>query len=67
MMVTAAHAVTRDELIQKVIEAGEIVKDNDLKTAVQKIEDLNGPYVWNNNVNYLFLMDINGKMLAHPF
>jgi cytochrome c len=62
-----AHAVTRDELINKCIEAGKIVKEQGLAAAIKIIEDTKGPFVWHNNVNYLFLMNLNGKMLAHPF
>ena len=67
LLVSTVYAVTRDELINKVIEAGNFIKQKNLKTAIQKVEDLNGPYIWNNNINYLFIMDINGKMVAHPF
>ena len=62
-----AHAVTRDELINKCIEAGQHLKNRGLDSAVKLIEDKQGPYVWHDNINYLFLMDTNGKMLAHPF
>ena len=61
------HAVTRDELINKCIEAGNIVKNQGLASAIKTIEDTKGPFVWHNDVNYLFLMNLNGKMLAHPF
>jgi cytochrome c len=61
------HAVTRDELINKCIEAGNIVKNQGLAAAIKTIEDTKGPFVWHNNVNYLFLMNLNCKMLAHPF
>lgn len=62
-----AQAVTRDELINKVFEAGKIIKDQGLENGIKQIEDTKGAFVWNNNVNYLFLMNIKGKMLAHPF
>ena len=67
LLAVSAQAVTRDELINKCIEAGQIVKSQGLDAAVKKIENLKGPFVWNNNVNYLFLMNLDGKMLAHPF
>ena len=67
LLAMPAHAVTRDELINRCIEAGKIVKAQGVNAAIKIIEDTHGPYVWNNNVNYLFLMNMDGKMLAHPF
>ena len=63
----AAHAVTRDELINKCLDAGKMLQEQGLDAAVKAIENKQGPYVWHDNVNYLFLMNIDGKMLAHPF
>ena len=67
LLTVFAHAVTRDELINKCMEAGAIVKNQGLHQAVKIIEDTHGPFVWNDNVNYVFLMNTEGKMLAHPF
>ena len=67
LLTIPAQAVTRDELINKCIEAGQIVKNQGLAAGTKVIEDLHGSFVWNNNINYLFLMNLDGKMLAHPF
>lgn len=67
LVTVPAHAVTRDELIKKCIEAGSILKNQGVIAAIKVIEDTKGPFVWHDNVNYLFLMDLKGKMIAHPF
>ncbi len=67
LLTVFAYAVTRDELINKCMEAGAVVKNQGLKSAIKMIEDPHGPFVWHNNINYVFLMNLEGEMLAHPF
>lgn len=62
-----AHAVRRDVIINKCKEAGGLLISQGVKAVAKIIDDTEGIFVWNNKVNYLFLMDINGKMIAHPF
>ncbi len=45
LLITPAHAVNRDELINKCIEAGVLIQKQGLKTAIEQIEDINGPFV----------------------
>jgi signal transduction histidine kinase len=62
-----ANAVTRDEIINKCLEASQLLTEKGLDAAAKMIEDKKGRFVWHNNVNYLFLMNLDGRMLAHPF
>ncbi len=59
----ASDSATREECMAKSKEAAEMVK-NDKEAAIQQIGDKNGPFVWKDT--YVFLMDLNGNMLAHP-
>ncbi len=67
LLAIPTQAVTRDELIKKCMDAGNIVKTQGLDAAIKAIEDTRGAFVWHDKINYLFLMDLKGKMLAHPF
>lgn len=62
-----AHAVRRDVIINKCKEAGTLLTSKGVKTVAKIIDNPDGIFVWNNKVNYVFLMDIKGKMIAHPF
>lgn len=62
-----AYAVRRDVIINKCKEAGALLNSNGVKTLAKIIDNPEGSFVWNDKVNYVFLMDINGKMIAHPF
>lgn len=62
-----AHAVSRDEIIKVCREAGELLSAEGLDSAIKAIGNPKGRFVWNNNVSYVFLMNMKGKMLAHPF
>ena len=58
---------TRDECISKFKEAASFVKSNGIKAAIAEISDQKNRFVWNNGISYVFLMDMNCRMLAHPF
>ena len=62
-----AFAVRRDVIIDKCKEAAGMITSKGIQKVAKKIDNPEGPFVWNNKVNYVFLMDISGKMLAHPF
>ncbi len=62
-----AYGVRRDDIIDKCKMAAGMIKSNGFKSAAKAIDDPEGMFVWNNKVNYVFLMDLSGKMLAHPF
>lgn len=67
LLVLPAQAVRRDVIIDKCKEASEVLKSKGIKTVTKAIDNPKGPFVWNNKVNYVFLMDLSGKMIAHPF
>lgn len=58
-----ATTSSRDECIAKCQEAARMLLDNK-EAAVAEISNKSGKYVWKDT--YVFLMDLNGKMLAHP-
>ncbi len=59
-----AEGATKDECIAKSKEAAALVNDKGLDAAIKAINDKAGPFVWKDS--YVFLMDLDGKMLAHP-
>ncbi len=70
LVVTAAAAqanesATKEECVVKCNEAATYVQNHDLEKAIEVIGDPSGPFVWKDS--YVFLMDLEGKMLAHPF
>ncbi len=60
----AAESGTKDECIAKCKEAAQLIKDKGLDEAVKEINNKTGKFVWKDT--YVFLMDLDGKMLAHP-
>jgi cytochrome c len=64
-MATSAFAenATKEEVIAKCKEAAEMVK-KDKAAGTAEIAKKDGSFVWKDT--YVFLMDFNGKMLAHP-
>lgn len=62
-----AHAVRRDIIINKCKEVAALLTSEGVKTVAKIIDNPEGIFVWNNKVNYVFLMDMKGKMIAHPF
>ena len=59
-----AESATKEEVIAKCQEAAKYIRDNGIDAAIQTISDKAGPFVWKDT--YVFLMNMDGKMLAHP-
>ncbi len=59
-----AESATKDECVAKTKEAAQMVTDKGLDAAIAAINKKDGPFVWKDS--YVFLMDLDGKMLAHP-
>ena len=69
LMFFASHAVaveraTTEECVLKTHEAAAIINARGLEESIKMIGDPKGPFVWKDS--YVFLMDLEGKMLAHP-
>ncbi|MFO7839022.1 MAG: cache domain-containing protein [Desulfosalsimonadaceae bacterium] len=62
---TAGQSATKEECVRNCREAAALVNSKGLETAIEKIADQDGPFVWKDS--YVFLMNLDGKMLAHPF
>jgi len=65
-LTTAVHAesaTTRDEVVAQCKAAAEMVLA-DKAAAIAEISNPNGRFVWKDT--YVFLMDFEGNMLAHP-
>ncbi len=60
----AAEMGTKDECVAKTKEAAKMINENGLDTASKEISNKQGKFVWKDT--YVFLMDLDGKMLAHP-
>lgn len=60
----AAETGTKDECVAKCKEAAAFVNEKGLDEAVKEINNKQGKFVWKDT--YVFLMDLDGKMLAHP-
>ncbi len=60
----AGEHATTEECIQKTHEAAAMINARGLEEAIKLIGDPKGPFVWKDS--YVFLMDMEGKMLAHP-
>jgi len=61
-----ALAGTRDDVIAKCKEAADFIKTQGVNAAIKEINNKNGRFVWNDGVSYVFLMNMNARMLAHP-
>jgi len=60
----AKESATKEECVVMCNKAATYIQNHDLEKAIQVIGDPNGPFVWKDS--YLFLMNLKGKMLAHP-
>ena len=60
----AADSATKDEVVSKCKEAAMLVKEQGINSAIKEIGNKEGSFVWKDS--YVFLMDMDGKMLAHP-
>jgi cytochrome c len=61
---TAQQAATKEECVIKCHEAAALINSKGLDEAIKEIGDPKGPFVWKDS--YVFLMNMDGKMLAHP-
>lgn len=62
--VAFADSATKEECVAKTKEAAKMINEKGLDAAVKEINDKKGKFVWKDS--YVFLMDFDGKMLAHP-
>jgi cytochrome c len=58
------ESATKEEVIAQCHNAGKLVQEKGIDAAIAAIGDKAGPFVWKDT--YVFLMDLDGKMLAHP-
>ena len=63
----SAYAAARDEVIDYCKQAATLIKNKGIEAGVKQIGDSKGPFIWNNGINYVFLMNMKGRMLAHPY
>lgn len=59
-----AEEATKDEVVAKCEDAAKLIQDQGIDAGIKAIGDKSGPFVWKDT--YVFLMDLDGKMLAHP-
>ena len=60
----AEKKATKEECVAKVKQAAKLIKEIGLETALQKMNDPNGPFIWKDT--YVFAFDSETcKMLAH--
>lgn len=59
-----AAGATKDECVAKTKESAAMISEKGLDAAVAEINKKDGMFVWKDT--YVFLMDLDGKMLAHP-
>ena len=59
-----AAGATKDECVAKSKEAARMINEKGLDAAIAEINKKDGKFVWADT--YVFLMDLDGKMLAHP-
>lgn len=60
----AQESATKEECVIQCHEVAALINSQGLDAAVMKVSDTKGPYVWKDS--YVFLMNLDGKMLAHP-
>ena len=59
-----AESASKDEVISNCEAAAKMIQEKGIDAASQAIGDKSGPFVWKDT--YVFLMDLDGKMIAHP-
>ena len=59
-----AEGATKEEVVAKCEAAAKMVQEKGVEQAGPVIGDKQGPFVWKDT--YVFLMDLDGKMIAHP-
>ena len=60
----AGELATKDECVVKCHEAAALINSKGVEAAIEMIGNPTGPFVWKDS--YVFLMNLDGKMLAHP-
>ena len=63
-MAMAQDHASKEEVVSKVKEAAALIKAKGLDGCIEAINDPKGAFVWKDT--YVFLMDLDGKILAHP-
>lgn len=61
----ANDSASKEECVVKCREAAALINSKGVETAIKTLSDQKGPFVWKDS--YVFLMNMDGKMLAHPF
>jgi hypothetical protein len=61
----ADEIATKEECVIKCHEAAALINSKGVEAAIEAINDPDGRFVWKDS--YVFLMDLKGKMIAHPF
>ncbi len=61
----ATESATKEESVIKCQEAAALINSEGLEAAIKAIGNPKGSFVWKDS--YVFLMNMDGKMLAHPF
>ena len=61
----SGESATKDECVIKCHEAAAMINSKGLDAAIKEISNPKGSFVWKDS--YVFLMNLDGKMLAHPF
>jgi cytochrome c len=59
-----AESATKEEVMAQCEKAAQLIKEKGLEAGSQAIGDKSGEFVWKDT--YVFLMDLDGKMIAHP-
>ena len=59
-----AESATKDEVVAKCEAAAKMIQEKGIEASSKAIGDKKGPFVWKDT--YVFLMDLDGKMIAHP-
>jgi hypothetical protein len=60
----SGESATKDECVIKCHEAAAMINSKGLDAAIKEISNPKGSFVWKDS--YVFLMNLDGKMLAHP-
>ncbi|NIO16957.1 MAG: hypothetical protein GTN70_08155 [Deltaproteobacteria bacterium] len=60
----SAESGTKEECVAKNKEAAQMITDQGIDAAKAEINKKDGKFVWKDT--YVFLMDLDGNMLAHP-
>jgi cytochrome c len=60
----SADSATKEECVSKSKEAAAMVNEKGIGATIEEINKKSGTFVWKDT--YVFLMDLDGKMLAHP-